>query len=268
MVAYWMYGALALLALLSAGLLRWLMLEQRSALGQRLRRLDDALSARYPRAWRHAAARVSWARPTGAALTLVALVGLFGVWAFAEVAEHWQQTGDLLALDQRANAAVQRLPPLAVSTLRTVTHLGDPPVLTVLTLALAAALAWRRAWPDVAALTLAMGGGSLWIVALKTSFARTRPVNLYDAPGFSFPSGHATGAMLFYGFAAWLVLARLPKRWRGAGAMLAVVPLVVGISRIGLSVHWVSDVLGGWVLGLSWLAVCLVAGRALRERRG
>ncbi|MCA0269057.1 MAG: phosphatase PAP2 family protein [Bacteroidetes bacterium] len=258
---------LALLAILSFGLLGWLALERRGAWGQRLHGLEDALAARYPRAWQKLAARASWARPTGAALTLVAVVGLVGVWTFAEVAENWQRTSELLTLDRQVNAAVQRLPEPAVAFLRLVTHLGDPAVLAVLTLALAAVLAWRRKGPDVAALALAMGGGAFWLLALKTSFARPRPVNPYDAPGYSFPSGHATGSMLLYGFAAWLVLTRLPERWRALGVLLALVPLVVGISRIGLSVHWVSDVLGGWVLGLSWLTVSLVVGRALRERR-
>lgn len=270
MATGWLYGATALLllALLSAGLVGWWALERRGALGARLRRLEATLAERYPKAWRHVAARASWVRPTGAALTLVAFVGLLGVGMFDEVAENWQRTGDLLALDQQVNAAAQGLPPGVVAVLRAVTHLGDPAVLVGLTLALAAVLAGRRQWADVGTLALTMGGGSLWLVALKTSFARPRPINVYDAPGYSFPSGHATGTMLFYGFVAWLVLTRLPERWYGAGVALAMVPFVVGLSRIGLSVHWVSDVLGGWVLGLSWLAVSLIVGHALRERRG
>ncbi len=105
-------------------------------------------------------------------------------------------------------------------------------------------------------------GGTLLNLALKQVFAAPRPdllPHLDIVHGYSFPSGHAAGNMIFFGALAMLA------GWRSAyvGAGLAIA--LIGTSRVWLGVHWPSDVLAGWIEGLGWLAFCVVW---LPARRG
>lgn len=80
-----------------------------------------------------------------------------------------------------------------------------------------------------------------------------------DETGASFPSGHSAEAIAFYGALAWVVVELLPGRRSRvlvcAGAI--VLGLAIGFSRAYLGVHWASDVVSGWLLGLGWLAATI-----------
>lgn len=98
---------------------------------------------------------------------------------------------------------------------------------------------------------------------VKVTLGRERPpgAELLGVGGFSFPSGHALNSMVTYGLIALLVWrSGLPERvGRLIAAGLVAVPLVVGLSRVALGVHYPSDVLAGWLAGLVIVAVvCLV----------
>ena len=84
----------------------------------------------------------------------------------------------------------------------------------------------------------------------------------------SFPSGHASAGIASLGAVAVLVAERLPTH--RARVWLWVVTLVLGVavgsSRIALNVHYVSDVVAGWCLGLAWLAGCLLVRDGVRRR--
>ena len=114
--------------------------------------------------------------------------------------------------------------------------------------------------------------GMLLNVALKHAFQRARPS--FDDPlptltTFSFPSGHAAGATLFYGvLAAYLICKVKPWRWRIFIALLAVgMTALVGLSRIYLGVHYLSDVLAAVAASGMWLAFSLTAITTWRRRR-
>ena len=114
--------------------------------------------------------------------------------------------------------------------------------------------------------------GMLLNVVLKHAFQRARPS--FDDPlltltTFSFPSGHAAGATLFYGvLAAYLICKVKPWRWRIFIALLAVVMIAaVGLSRIYLGVHYLSDVLAAVAASGVWLAFSLTAITTWRRRR-
>lgn len=143
-------------------------------------------------------------------------------------------------------------------------------------LAMAALLAFilyrRGAHYWIATVLLAVPGGMLLNVLLKYSFQRARPV--FDDPlvtlsTYSFPSGHAAGATVFYGvLAAYLVCAS--TRWsERAAAVLAAVCMValVALSRVYLGAHYLSDVLAAMAVGCAWLAVCITAMSTLRRSR-
>jgi membrane-associated phospholipid phosphatase len=158
-----------------------------------------------------------------------------------------------------------------------VTRLGDWPVVLAAA-GCAGILLWRRdrcgrplarCGRAVAAVVSAAGAGLL-DEAIKRLFLRPRPPAPFPSPsGYAFPSGHATMAVAFYGLCAWLVLrSRLSRPWKVAavaGSVLLV--LVVGASRVYLSAHWLSDVLGGYATGAAWLTLCITALRLTAIKR-
>jgi undecaprenyl-diphosphatase len=154
-----------------------------------------------------------------------------------------------------------------------ITHFGDTAVLTALGIVVALALFLYRQWPLALAWSLTLAGHGLLNPRLKAFFQRARP--LHDgvpiAGDWSFPSGHAAGAMVAYGLLAWLALRLLPPRWRLPAVMTAVVIIaMVGFSRMVLRVHFASDVVAGYLSGLAWLTSCMLLAEAFlaeRERR-
>ena len=106
---------------------------------------------------------------------------------------------------------------------------------------------------------ITLWGGALLGVVLKSVVGRARP-ELVDAVahegGRSFPSGHALGATVACGLLILVLGPLLPRRWRPVGWGLAILAVVaVCFARIGLGVHYLSDVTAGVVIGVAWLAV-------------
>jgi membrane-associated phospholipid phosphatase len=92
---------------------------------------------------------------------------------------------------------------------------------------------------------------------------------LTGAHGFSFPSGHAATSALVAGTLAWLLSYLVQARWArlGAFAVLASWAVLVAVSRLYLGVHWISDILGSWLLAGAWLAGLLAAQHRLVPAR-
>lgn len=132
-----------------------------------------------------------------------------------------------------------------------VTWLGSVPVLAAVTVAAAVVLARHKNWRHAAVMTLAPLLAAGVILGLKALFARPRPPGAMERHlyGFSFPSGHTTGTtgiLLTFAYVFWRE--RIAGRWVAVAAI--VLPLLVGMSRVYLDVHWATDVLGGWAVGL------------------
>lgn len=108
-----------------------------------------------------------------------------------------------------------------------------------------------------------MIGISIITTIFKNFFSRQRPEVLaaYDGTGYSFPSGHATGAVTFYGFLAYLIIrSTLAAVWKWVlGTLLTLAALLVAVSRMFLDVHYFTDVLAGISVGLFWLLICIIA---------
>lgn len=100
--------------------------------------------------------------------------------------------------------------------------------------------------------------GALFNQLLKHLFQRPRPdlLRMIEISGYSFPSGHAMNSMIFYGFITYLLVknGRHWSRYMFAGSMGLMI-LLIGISRIYLGVHYASDVLAGFLIGLCWLVL-------------
>jgi undecaprenyl-diphosphatase len=113
----------------------------------------------------------------------------------------------------------------------------------------------------------AMGGEALLVSFMKTAVQSPRPLGgLVSASGFSFPSGHTAGSVVFCGvlaFFAWRYWASMRARI-SIGVGVVALSSVVDFSRVYLSVHWFSDVVGGVMLGLFWLFFAILVFDLLR----
>jgi undecaprenyl-diphosphatase len=151
-----------------------------------------------------------------------------------------------------------------------VTQIGGP-VLTALVVAGVAWLAWRRRRRDALALAIVSTGGILLSNGLKLLFQRVRPetaTEFITRHSWSFPSGHALNSMVSYGFLAVLVLERTRGRRQRMAVLAAAAILIgaIGFSRLYLGVHYLSDVLAGWVAGGAWLIASIFAYRYAKRR--
>ena len=183
--------------------------------------------------------------------------------------------GPLRALDQLVatglNAAVAPHPVL-VQVLMVLTLPGDTRVAAVVLTTLTVALLIRRRMRLAACIAVAALGGVVLSPAIKEMVGRLRPVvpePIATAPGPSFPSGHAATVTVTIGILLLVLLPALPVRLRrGAIVAGAGVVLLVGLTRLALGVHFVSDVLAGWVLGAAWVGLTATAFRGLRHDSG
>lgn len=115
-------------------------------------------------------------------------------------------------------------------------------------------------------------GGGIIDTIIKVTVNRGRPeveIPLIDVVGKSFPSGHAMTSTIAYGALLLIFMPLVPRAWR-ATAITATVGLVllIGFSRLALGVHFISDVIGGYVLGLSWLIASTAAFSVWRTETG
>ncbi|MFL5802908.1 MAG: bifunctional DedA family/phosphatase PAP2 family protein [Roseiflexaceae bacterium] len=218
-------------------------------------------------------ARLSPTEYLGLHLTVGMLLIVFGGWLFGGIAEDIVHHDPLVDVDLAVSQflAAHREPPFTEAML-IVSFAGSPLLVLVVSLALAIYFAWRRRWSECSMLVLAVGGAELLDVLLKLLFARPRPTLLNPLlilSSYSFPSGHAMGAMAFYGLLAYLVIRRVHVwRWHlAAGVISVVLILLIGFSRMYLGVHYLSDVLGGYAAGFVWLVVTITGVETVVRRR-
>ncbi len=230
------------------------------------------LRLRYARQVDFVAARLRPGGAFGLSLTAgLAVLALFG-WAFGVVVEDVVSGNDLAGLDRPvARFFVAHRSPWATQVMKALTWLGSGWVLVPVGV-IAGVGAWvvGRRWRPAVVLAAAQTGAFLLSTGVKHLVGRARPPAtdaIAVAGGFSFPAGHATQVVAALGALAF-VAARPLRRWStqvavwGAASLAA---MLVGISRLYLGVHWLSDVLGGFALGGLWLAVVLVSVTALQR---
>ena len=212
-------------------------------------------------------------RAAGLELTLGIAALLVASILFGLLAENVFTGDPIVALDRRVAVWLHAhsLPALTI-TMLAVTRMHSTSGVTVLTLAFAGWLAWKRHRDWLIALLLVVPGGMAVNVLTKHAFHRARPSfedPLLTLSTYSFPSGHTAGAMLFYGVLAAFAMTHVAT-WRSrawcAAAALAMVALV-GFSRMYLGVHYLSDVVGAALESSAWLALCLTVLNTLNRRR-
>ncbi len=208
-------------------------------------------------------------------MTLFAIATLLIALPFGFLLEQVTSAGMLTRWDTWAANELHetfREQPLAVTVLKIVTFLGNPAWFYVIISGAAIYVAARRRLRLAAFLVATTLLGGALNTTVKNVVGRPRPSlrePLATAFGESFPSGHAMMSVVGYGALLLVFLPVIPRRVRAAAiALTASLVLAIGFSRLALGVHYITDVLGGYVLGLAWLAASTAAFSTWRVDRG
>jgi undecaprenyl-diphosphatase len=218
--------------------------------------------------------RVEPRRALGLSLTAsLVLLGVAG-WALGTVIQDVTAHDDVAGLDRPTlEFFVRHREPWLTSLFKTVTVLGSSEVLVALVVLVG--LAWRArrgTWRTFGLLAAAYLGSALLFRVVKALTGRARPpaaLAVGHFGGLAFPSGHATQAVAVWGMLAAIVAAAAPA-WRTkvlVWTAAVVIAGLVGLSRIYLGAHWLTDVLGGWAGGALWLVVLLTTVRTAASLR-
>ncbi len=200
---------------------------------------------------------------TAAAVFAILLVLVRLRWAPLESVDHGAaaRINDLVA----GNSAL-------VTVVKAVTWLGSDGVLWAVVGVAAAILAIRKRWRLAIYLLVTAAGALVLDPVLKSLVGRLRPVVAHPiahGTGDSFPSGHALGSIVCYGAILLVFLPATRGRWRVTFVTVIVTLIaLIGISRILLGVHYLSDVVGAWAIGITWLGVTAFAFEATRHASG
>lgn len=190
----------------------------------------------------------------GLGICLIILLGLS--WLCQEV---WEKeafsldTSILLWLHQWAN-------PVLDAVMLKITALGNPSfVVAVVGLSLGW-LWWKQRHLEAKMFAIACLGALILNQGLKLCFAKPRPqlwTRLITENSFSFPSGHALGSLVLYGFLAHVLAMQSPRAAYWIYSVAAGVIAAIGMSRLYLGVHWPTDVVAGYGVGFLWLMICI-----------
>jgi hypothetical protein len=237
---------------------------------------DPAIAQASPRGWR------AWGlallahgkkRLLALGVTLIAGfgMGLLALYWFAELAEEVAE-GDTAAFDGAVLVMLRQFSsPVADTVAHVVSFFGSE--LVAILLVVAVALLGRRGrWGAVAGLFLTTVGAQLLNNVLKDLFHRTRPAPVewlaVPAQAWSFPSGHAMVSAAFYLFLAYLGWRILRGRVRVLWTVgLLVLVLAIGLSRLYLGVHYLTDVVAGYIAGFLWTDTVIIGETLLARRR-
>jgi membrane-associated phospholipid phosphatase len=226
--------------------------------GRGLVRLGIALAA-------HASAHLVLYITAGVGLALVVGLTAAGAGIYDAVAENDGISG----LDQPAlNRSIAARTLTNTQILTWFTHLGGPVGMKIIASLITIAMVWRWRSRTPLILMLIAVAGSLTMTAVgKAVVGRVRPPLIDAVPpyeyAFSFPSGHALNSTVIAGMVAYLLARRLRSPWSRAAVVIAAVTwaLAMGLSRVFLGHHWLTDVMFAWLVGAAWLALLITAHR-------
>lgn len=192
------------------------------------------------------------------------VISIFFVYSFAEIAEeimgnevkYFDDTiiGFFKAIESSTLDQVM----IFITELGSVWFLATLSIITILTLWIKVKDKW-----GILFFIIGIGGGGLLTKLLKYYYQRGRPsINPeIDAIGYSFPSGHSLGSLIFYGFIAYFIIrSEIKKSIKWVAVLLTgVLVLLIGMSRIYLGAHFPSDVIAGHLAGAIWLILSILA---------
>jgi membrane-associated phospholipid phosphatase len=226
------------------------------------------------RARRFLVARFDRKSQLGIGFTVSVAICTLAIWAFAGLLDAILDNDALVRRDTIIEGWFHtHATPTGLSIFNAITQLGSPGVAVVVVCV--AIYLWRRRvllllWNWLGAIL----GGLLIEQALKASVHRSRPqyaAAYLHGHSYSFPSGHTMESTICYLLLAFLISSNpstRPAVRRAASIIAVILVILVGLSRLYLGVHYPSDVIGGLLAGLAWLAVCGAVRRFFIARDG
>jgi undecaprenyl-diphosphatase len=234
-----------------------------------------AIAARLPERWRPAADRsIAWSA-ANLAFVVFAGISLSLVLALTDVAHEVYEgvigSDGVAALDHPAlDLALQWRESGLDQAVTLFTDIGGPIGMPVVATVVAVTLAaLQRAWTPIVVTVMAAAGSVLMTLAGKSLVGRTRPALEFAVPPYesspSFPSGHTLNATVLTTVIVYLVLLRTTATWQRVVTITlgALFVLAMGLSRVFLGHHWLTDVLAAWAIGLAWALAVITAHRLL-----
>jgi undecaprenyl-diphosphatase len=233
--------------------------------------LARRLYQRYPHVWSFLGENLSPIGYLVLYLGLGLLLSLVTFNIFSGIAEQVTEQAPLVEFDQTlATTLYENATPLEITFFGLVTNLAGRMATIVLGLGVGLVLAFRRQWLLLISWGVAILGNSLLNAFLKITFQRLRPEfaePILVEEFWSFPSGHAMGAVLLYGMLTYFLVLLL-NRYLEKVILVIMVTLVllIGFSRLYLGVHFFSDVVAGYLIAAGWLAI-VISGTEVARRR-
>jgi len=207
--------------------------------------------------------RLSPAGYLGLHLTVGLAISAVFAWIFGGITEDVLTGDPFVVVDQWVlNHVLYFRTPVVSRIMIILTQLGGWKVITIGSLIITVYLLLKRRIDYLVSYVVAIFGGNLLFLILKMVIHRVRPISeasLTGVEGWSFPSGHAVMSVMFYGIVTYFIV-RSIRSWKlrvfiVMTAMFLI--FLIGFSRIYLQVHYLSDVIAGYVGGLFWLTICL-----------
>lgn len=228
---------------------------------------------RHPSLARFIAARFVRGEYLGLHLTIGFLLSLAALWLFAGVTEDVVHHDPLTRFDLTVTTLLRaHATQLGDKIFSVVSALGSPVAMAIVGAGGSLFLVVRRNWVVFAAWIAAFGGAGLLTIILKNLIRRPRPpaaTEFLYGTTFSFPSGHALGSLVGYGMLAYVIGSTWVESRRGRLRLIiatVVLVIAIGLSRLYLGVHYFSDVVAGYAVGVLWLSVC-ASGLQVAQRR-
>ena len=223
------------------------------------------------------AATPAWYTVLWSAVGVAALVAVAGFWLAGEVLESVTDRDGLAIWDRPVlDWMIASRTPTADGVIAWYSNAGGPLWQPIITGLVVAYLCWRyRSARPLILTAIAVGGALAMTVLGKRAVGRVRPPFEESIPphelSASFPSGHSLNAVVIAGILCYLILIHLEERRPiASGAWIAfftVYAVTMGLSRVYLGHHWLTDVLAAWVLGLAWLAMVIGVHRLWHAMR-
>jgi len=226
---------------------------------------------KHPRIISFLKARLNTEAFSGLTLSIFTLAFVYVLVLFAGIVEDLLTSDPIIAADIRIANLVAVFRTDALTNIFTwITLLGKSQViLGFIAVSVAILWLWRKNY-YIVALFIAVSGSGAFTYLGKLAFHRPRPeLAVYAEHSFSFPSGHATIAVAFYGFIGYLII-RYVQSWNKKVNILFSVLFVIiaiGFSRVYLGEHYISDVWSGYLVGSMWLIIAVSFSEWLRHKR-
>ena len=226
------------------------------------------LVARHPILFRFLSDRLSRETFTGLPVTILASVFSYFLFLYAGSTLEFVMQGRIVAADARVASLLYAFrDPTLVRFFTVVTAFGYWKVIAILWLA-ASVLMWLQMRSHyLPGLLLTVIGNQLTVTLLKNIFARPRPeMSVYVESSYSFPSGHSAGSAAFFGFLTYVLIRERVGPIVVSFLVGATFVLLIGLSRIYLVEHYLSDVLNGYIVGVLWVLLGIWLTEWLRSK--